>query len=435
MLIGIAGEVAVAKNATVVVKDVLNTANIVLFNVVSNLSSKVLSVDCLFCFHASVKTNDENEYSEITITWGIDDIDRNNYNIFKPNDYRGEVVFKNDFDAITVNSLKHIEKTCNFINDWECDLEGCSGYKGKIAIPNTTICFIQDYKELYGDNFNRNVFLQNLSDFRSNTIPKNNKLKNWKNYIGFVNGELKYITVSFRSTVKTLLPMKIKEPVYINVENMMIDINKNTPNSIGDAFQDAGITWVWYDIERNLISSMFNGLAICFPVSFLVLLFATRNWYLSLLSIISIGFVVGNVLGFCKFIMGWDLGIAETVSAVIVIGFSIDYTLHIGHMYEEAKEKGWRSSIDRTQYSLERMGTTVLAGAITTAGSALFMLMCQMQFFYKMALLISVTILNSLIYSLVFLVSLCILIGPENNFGEVNLKCFKEKTKKLCRNN
>ena len=40
------------------------------------------------------KTNDENEYSEITITWGIDDIDRNNYNIFKPNDYRGEVVLK-----------------------------------------------------------------------------------------------------------------------------------------------------------------------------------------------------------------------------------------------------------------------------------------------------------------------------------------------------
>ena len=66
--------------------------------------------------------------------------------------------------------------------------------------------------------------------------------------------------------------------------------------------------------------------------------------------------------------MGWDLGIAETVGAVIVIGFSIDYTLHIGHMYEEAKEKGWRSRIDRTQYSLERMGTTVLAGAITTAG-------------------------------------------------------------------
>ena len=105
--------------------------------------------------------------------------------------------------------------------------------------------------------------------------------------------------------------------------------------------------------------------------------------------------------------MGWDLGIAETVSAVIVIGFSIDYTLHIGHMYEEAREKGYNSREERITYSLERMGTTVLAGAITTAGSALFMLFCQMTFYYKMALLISITILNSLIYSLVFLVSIC----------------------------
>ena len=373
------------------------------------------------------KINDENEYSEITITWGIDKIDRSKYNLFKPNDYRGEVIFKDNFDPISVDSLNHIEYTCNFVKNWVCDLDGCSGYKGRIAIPNTTICFIQDYKDLYGNDFNKNTFLQNLSEFRSNTIPKNSNTKNWKNYIGFVNGKLRYITISFRSTVKTLLAMKIKEPVYTNVENMVIEINKNPPNEIGNAFQDAGITWVWYDIERNLISSMFMGLSICFPISFLVLLFATRNWYLSLLSIISIGLVVSNVLGFCKFIMGWDLGIAETVSAVIVIGFSIDYTLHIGHMYEEASEKGLKKKEERIGYSLERMGTTVLAGAITTAGSALFMLMCQMQFFYKMALLISVTILNSLIYSLLFLVSLCILIGPENEFGKITLKCLKCK--------
>jgi len=111
-----------------------------------------------------------------------------------------------------------------------------------------------------------------------------------------------------------------------------------------------------------------------------------------------------------------------------VIGFSIDYTLHIGHMYEEAREKGFKKREERIKYSLERMGTTVLAGAITTAGSALFMLMCQMTFFYKMALLISVTILNSLIYSLLFLVSLCILFGPENEFGQISLNCLRCKS-------
>ena len=68
------------------------------------------------------------------------------------------------------------------------------------------------------------------------------------------------------------------------------------------------------------------------------------------------------------------------MSAVIVIGFSIDYTLHIGHMYEEAKENRINTR-EEVAYSLERMGTTVSAGAVTTAGSALFML--SNDFFYK----------------------------------------------------
>ena len=81
--------------------------------------------------------------------------------------------------------------------------------------------------------------------------------------------------------------------------------------------------------------------------------------------------------------MNWHLGIAETVAAVIVIGFSIDYTVHIGHMYQEADDFDIKDREGRTLYALERMGSTVVAGAITTAGSALFMLGCQMTFFYK----------------------------------------------------
>ena len=68
------------------------------------------------------------------------------------------------------------------------------------------------------------------------------------------------------------------------------------------------------------------------------------------------------------------------------------------------------------------MGVTVLAGAITTAGSAVFMTLCQMTFFYKMSLLITITILFSLVYSMGYLTSLCILIGPEHNFGIIKVK-------------
>ena len=51
---------------------------------------------------------------------------------------------------------------------------------------------------------------------------------------------------------------------------------------------------------------MFTGLAICFPVLLLVLLFVTETGiYLLIYLSIGPGF---NVLGFCKFIMNWDLG-------------------------------------------------------------------------------------------------------------------------------
>ena len=91
-------------------------------------------------------------------------------------------------------------------------------------------------------------------------------------------------------------------------------------------------------------------------------------------------------------------------------------------MYTEGNEYGVKDREGRTKYALEKMGSTVLAGAITTAGSALFMLNCQMTFFYKMAILISITIFYSLIYSLGFLVSCIILFGPENNVGKI-FKC------------
>ena len=39
-----------------------------------------------------------------------------------------------------------------------------------------------------------------------------------------------------------------------------------------------------------------------------------------------------QVLGLCK-MLGWALGIAESIAAVIVIGFSVDFTVHLAHMY------------------------------------------------------------------------------------------------------
>jgi predicted RND superfamily exporter protein len=129
--------------------------------------------------------------------------------------------------------------------------------------------------------------------------------------------------------------------------------------------------------------------------------------------------IVSSVLGSAA-LNGWGLGISESIAAVIVVGFSVDYTIHLGHMYDHANAHGYQKRVERTRYTILKMGSTVLAGAITTCGSGVFMFACQLTFFNKMAFLICTTIAYSLLYSLTFFVPLLYLLGPNFDSGYVS---------------
>ena len=70
----------------------------------------------------------------------------------------------------------------------------------------------------------------------------------------------------------------------------------------------------------------------------------------------------------------------------------------------------------------------MLAGAITTAGSTVFLLACQLTFFTAMGTLIILTVAYSLGYSLLFFMPLLRVAGPEGRVGDIchflrGLKC------------
>ena len=94
-------------------------------------------------------------------------------------------------------------------------------------------------------------------------------------------------------------------------------------------------------------------------------------------------------------VIGWNLGIKESVAGVVVIGFSVDYTIHLGHMFDVARSQGLTTRREKFDYSIRKMGETVLAGAITTAGSTVFLLACQLTFFTAMGTLIILTVAYS----------------------------------------
>lgn len=107
--------------------------------------------------------------------------------------------------------------------------------------------------------------------------------------------------------------------------------------------------------------------------------------------------------------LGWTLGITETCAATMVIGLSVDYSIHLCNAYIES------SKIDRynrMKDSLKHMGVSVFGGAVTTFGAGFFLLFCFVNFFYKMGVLIIITIIFSLLYSTLCFSSICHTIGP-----------------------
>ena len=265
-----------------------------------------------------------------------------------------------------------------------------------------------------------------LLEFRSDTKPSRDPVVgSWESTIGVVDGDIKFIKIMSVSTMLSLQPVDDKKDVRAVVDKVLEEINTGAAATTGDVITEAGIEWTWMETEQGLVDGLFTGFAICFPVAFGVLIIATFNIFVSIYAIISIIFIVASVMGVVQMV-GYDLGVAESIAGIIVIGFSVDYVVHMAHMYMEAHEiKKLDTRLERVAYACENMGGTVVAGAVTTGGSGSFMFFCQLVFFYKMALLIVMTILFSFLFAFCFFVPVLALVGP--NIGEGNVDVWWKK--------
>jgi predicted RND superfamily exporter protein len=69
-------------------------------------------------------------------------------------------------------------------------------------------------------------------------------------------------------------------------------------------------------------------------------------------------------------IKGWQLGVSESICVVILIGFSVDYVIHLSSDYMHSP---YVSRHDKMQQSYTEMGVSILSGSITTFGSGFFL--------------------------------------------------------------
>lgn len=381
--------------------------------------------------------DEDNTYLQGRFVIGITDIDRTGFDKYDTlSTFRGNPVYDKQFDITSEAAQNYLVQFCKTLETYRCKdgVAGCDSNQ-LLARKGSVRCWIREFQDWHKNaynnattyNLNKTTFLDRLLLFRKTQKPKASNLETWKDSIGFVNGELKFVAIKLRTTIAPFDPQGIKHPIYLVFNTIADEFKQDAPVGLKSIMHESSFFgWVFMSTEMALVQSLFNGLAFSFPVAAVVLIYATQNVVLSLYAIFSVGSVVVSVLGFCKLYMGWSLGVTETFAGIIVVGLAVDYVVHQAHMYEDAAhcEHHYQTREERFTHSATKMGSTVIAGAITTAGSGCFMFLCQLGFFYKMAVLIVVTIMFSFIYSLGLFLSLCVLIGPEGTFGNLP-KCKK----------
>ena len=261
---------------------------------------------------------------------------------------------------------------------------------------------------------------------------------------GFVSGELKYIRIGFLAPLSETAVFEQPTLVaryYEELEAFSRAFMANAPRELGTCTQETGGVEGFIDAHEEhpmtkpqcsglipfmdgpgdlgsfaigrttdyMVTGLMSGLAVSTPSTFGVLLLATGSPLISLYAMLTIVLVVASLFAFISTFFGWQLGHAEAIAGTIVLGFAIDYCVHLAHAYltSQEKERGGKA-----RESLARMGNTVLAGAVTTIGSGIAMAMCQANVYHKMGILICLTIVFSCLYALLFFAPLCAIIGP-----------------------
>jgi len=193
-----------------------------------------------------------------------------------------------------------------------------------------------------------------------------------------------------------------------NLENWIIEQNKIAPPGLNNMYTTAPAFW-WYDTNGSMLQTAIGAAGIAIAFSAFVVLFSSRSLPLTMLSCLSILYVLAattaSLVGF-----GWSLGFLESVCFAILIGISCDFVIHFGHAY--IHPEGPKPRQERSKFALLHMGPSILAASVTTIAAAVTMIFCIVTFFQKFALILLMTIIHATIGSFMIYLVFTTTIGP-----------------------
>ena len=364
-------------------------------------------------------SSDEDRVVMVDLFWGLRDMDIGGVDRWNPRE-RGKLILDGAFDASSEAAQTHLRDVCDAVKNATCDAEGCvGGGLVRNGADGVVVCPMEAFEAYLAANGRAfptpaDAFLDELWRFVSSDAGRD-----LRKHVGFERApadgsspRLFYHRVSVESTLIFPTTAKVSRPVFDRWNRWLSTVNANAPEGVNAATQTAYFTWTWMKTQEALVENTVQGLVLCFVMAFAVLLVSTMDLVVGLLSTVCIAGIVTTVMGVgVHGIMGWSLGIGESIAAVILIGLSVDYCVHLANAYVEAPEH-LDTREKRTQHALMIMGISITASAVTTIISGSMLWMCILSFFGKFAFLITATIVSSFVWSMFFLPSALASVGP-----------------------
>ena len=355
----------------------------------------------------------------VQIVWGLRGMDLSGTDPWDP-ESTGKLVYDDAFDLSSAQAQQHVLDACERAKNAPCSAKGCAN--GMLVRNNQAKCFIEGFKAWLESDGKpwpapQASFLSQLSAYAA--LDETQQM--YRDQIGLFtddegNPELRFIAFDFNTTFSPPKPQSWTKGIYDNWEAFIAKENAMAPPGVDRAYQTTEFAWTWLKTQMELIKGVELGVTLVIVIAFVFINISTNNWVISLGAIFTIGGILTTTMGLgVVAIMDFPLGVAESVATVILIGFSMDYCLHLAGAYVASKKA---TRYERTRDSLTEMGVSVTAGALTTIFSAVFLFGTVLTFFQKFAFIIVFTIGASWVWSTCFFASFCMIFGPEGSAGE-----------------
>lgn len=371
-------------------------------------------------FNKDFGQSSADKVQEVLIMYGVKGMDSKGVD-FWDNSQRGTLEWDNSFDMSSTEAQQFIFDLCQKAKTAVCTADECKG--GLLVRNGETKCWIDGFKtfvEAKNQSFpvpqaNFTSEVVSFAAVRENQVAYPRQMGIFRDGAG--GHKLRFIVLSFAASYTPPIPIADVVPIRDRWEEWMDEQNKVAPAGVQGGLQNALGTWAISVTMERLVSGALQGMAICFAASFVVLALSTMNVLIAFFATLTIVGIVSSVLGYGVWlVMDWDLGIAESIASVIVIGFSVDYCVHLANHYVESTKT---SRYDKMQESLMAMGVSVLAGSLTTFLSGFMLFFAIMTFFTKFAFLICSTIVFSLLWAVGFFSAVMMALGPEGDHDEM----------------